>query len=170
MAVLQVLKFPDKRLRNQASQVEHFDAALQSTVDDMFETMYFEEGIGLAAIQVNIQKEIVVMDLRKGEPLCLINPEILSKEGECVNEEGCLSVPEYFAKVKRAQRIVVRANKPDGSVQEFAAEDLLAVCIQHEIDHLRGKLFIDYLSPLKRESLLRRIKKKSNKKVLEPVL
>ena len=163
MAQLEVLTIPDKRLRNKAKRVGHFDASLQKIVDDMFETMYAEEGIGLAAIQVNIPQAIVVIDLGEDNPFCLINPETISQSGECTNEEGCLSVPDYVAKVKRAEKVLVRANKLDGSEWEISAEGLLAVCIQHEMDHLQGKLFIDHLSPLKREMALRQAKKSKHK-------
>ena len=164
MAQLEVLRFPDKRLRNKAMPVEQFDAQLKKLVDDMFETMYAENGIGLAAIQVNVPKAVLVIDLGDSKPIHLINPQLISKEGQCINEEGCLSVPGYFAKVKRAAKITVRANKLDGSTWELQAEGLLSVCVQHEIDHLHGKMFVDYLSPLKREMVLRRMNKLAGKR------
>ena len=162
MAVLKILEFPDPQLRKRAVPVETVNDSIQSLVDDMFETMREAKGVGLAATQVNIQKRIVVMDVSedKDAPLCLINPEIYEEEGHEESEEGCLSVPGFFEKVKRAERIKVIALNRDGETFELEADNLLAVCIQHEIDHLEGKLFVDYLSSLKRQ----RIKKKLEKK------
>jgi len=161
MALLQILEFPDPRLRNRAQPVAQVDAALRTLIDDMFETMYAAPGIGLAATQVNVAKRVLVLDLseRRNEPLALINPEILQRAGVEETEEGCLSVPGYFDKVTRAERIRVRALDRDGKQIEFDAEGLLAVCIQHEIDHLDGKLFVDYLSELKRTRIRKKLEK-----------
>ena len=161
MSILTILEFPDERLRKKAVAVKKVDAGVRKFVDDMFETMYEAKGVGLAATQVNVQQRIIVMDVSedKKSPLCLINPEIIQKEGVEETEEGCLSVPGFYEKVKRAANITVRALDKDGKSFEFEADDLLAVCVQHEIDHLEGKLFVDYISPLKRQ----RIKKKLDK-------
>lgn len=158
MASLEILHFPDPRLRRKALPVEGVDDALRQSVEDMFETMYSVQGIGLAATQINLLRQVVVVDISKdrNEPLCLINPEITDREGEEEMREGCLSVPDVFADVQRAEKITLKALDLDGNAFTLEAQGLLAVCIQHEIDHLEGKLFIDYLSPLKRE----RIKKK----------
>lgn len=161
VAILSILEFPDERLRRKASPVEVFDDALQRTIDDMFETMYAAPGIGLAAIQVNIPKRIVVLDIseEKNTPLCLINPEILERTGIEEMDEGCLSLPGIFEKVSRANAVRVRALDRYGEPLDLSAEGLLAVCIQHEIDHLEGKLFVDYLSPLKRQMVRKKLKK-----------
>jgi peptide deformylase len=162
MARLPILEYPDPRLRIRAEPVTKFDTELKTLVADMFETMYTAPGIGLAATQVNVHKRILVCDVavEGKQPYCLINPEIVSAEGRTNAEEGCLSVPEYYDFVDRAAVIRVRAFDPDGKPFELTAEGMLAVCIQHEIDHLEGKLFVDYLSELKRE----RLKKKTSKK------
>ena len=161
MALRTILEFPDPRLRTRAKPVTQFDAALGTLIDDMLETMYAAAVIGLAATQVDVHKRLIVIDLSKehNEPLVLINPEILSREGEAKSEEGCLSVPGYFDEVKRAANIRVRAQDRTGTTFELDFDDVLAVCIQHEMDHLEGKLFVDYLSDLKRE----RIRKKLDK-------
>ena len=161
MALLQILEFPDPRLRTRAQPVTQVDAALRTLIDDMFETMYAAPGIGLAATQVNVAKRVLVIDLseRRDEPLALINPEILERSGIEETEEGCLSVPGYFDKVTRAEKIRVRALDRDGKQIEFEADGLLAVCIQHEIDHLDGKLFVDYLSELKRTRIRKKLEK-----------
>jgi peptide deformylase len=161
MALLQILEFPDPRLRNRAQPVAQVDAALRTLIDDMFETMYAAPGIGLAATQVNVAKRVLVLDLseRRNEPLALINPEIHQRAGVEETEEGCLSVPGYFDKVTRAEQIRVRALDRDGKQIEFDAAGLLAVCIQHEIDHLDGKLFVDYLSELKRTRIRKKLEK-----------
>ncbi len=158
MAILEILHFPDPRLRKKAQPVDKVDDHVRQTVNDMFETMYAAPGIGLAATQVNIQQQIIVMDVseEKDTPLCLINPEIITKEGDEEMQEGCLSVPGIFENVQRAEKITVRALDQNGDSVTHEVDGLLAVCIQHEMDHLQGKLFVDYLSPLKRE----RIKKK----------
>jgi peptide deformylase len=161
MAILEVLHFPDSRLRNRAEPVEFFDQALGQLVDDMFNTMYEAPGIGLAAIQVNVAKRVVVIDLSedRSNPLCLINPEILEQEGEEKSEEGCLSVPGVYDLIKRAAKIKVKAQDREGNPFELEADGLLAVCIQHEIDHLDGKLFVDYLSGLKRRRIRAKLEK-----------
>ena len=161
MALLNVLHFPDPRLRTCAEPVDRVDDGLRKLVDDMFETMYSAPGIGLAATQVNVHRRVIVIDLSetKDQPLCLINPEITASDGVEEMEEGCLSVPGVFEKVRRADRISVRALDRDGQPLTFDAEGLLAVCIQHEMDHLEGKLFIDYLSELKRGRIRKRLQK-----------
>lgn len=161
MALLQILHYPDPRLYNRAEAVSRVDDEIRTLVDDMFETMYAAPGIGLAAIQVNVPLRVIAIDISKDkrDPLCLINPELISKRGTLEIEEGCLSVPGVYEMVHRAEQIRVRALNRAGESFELDAEDLLAACIQHEIDHLDGKLFVDYLSQLKR----RRIKKKAKK-------
>jgi peptide deformylase len=161
LSVLTILEFPDERLRKKAVPVPVVDRNIKKLVDDMLETMYEAKGVGLAATQVNVHQRIVVIDVseEKDKPLCLINPEIINKVGEEESEEGCLSVPGFFEKVKRAERIKVKALDMEGEPFEMEADDLLAVCIQHELDHLEGKLFVDYISSLKRQ----RIKKKLEK-------
>jgi peptide deformylase len=168
MAKLEILHFPDTRLRNTALPVERVDAVVRKLVDDMFETMYAAPGIGLAAIQVNVAKRVIVIDVSENhdQPLCLINPEIIERDGEESCEEGCLSVPGVFETVTRADKIRVRALDRDGSAIEFEADGLLAVCIQHEIDHLDGKLFVDYLSNLKRQRIRKKLEKKSRQAVV----
>jgi peptide deformylase len=161
MSLLNILHFPDERLRTIAKPVEEVDDRIRGIIDDMFETMYAAPGIGLAATQVNVHERLLVIDVSedKNQPLVLINPEITNREGEQEMDEGCLSVPGQYETVRRAERIHVRALDRDGQPFEMEAEGLLAVCIQHEIDHLDGKLFVDYLSQLKRQ----RIKKKLQK-------
>ncbi|MBF7728856.1 peptide deformylase [Pseudomonas sp. N040] len=162
MAILNILEFPDPRLRTKAKPVQVVDDALRQLIDDMFETMYAAPGIGLAATQVNVHKRLVVMDLSedKSAPLVFINPEfaVLCEELEQY-QEGCLSVPGFYEVVERPQKVRINALDRDGQAFELIAEGLLAVCIQHECDHLNGKLFVDYLSSLKRD----RIKKKLEK-------
>ncbi len=161
MAILTVLEFPDERLRRKATVVETVDENIRTLLDDMLETMYQAKGVGLAATQVDVHKRVIVIDTSedKDAPLCLINPEIVAEQGVEESEEGCLSVPGFFEKVRRAEQVTVRALGRDGKPFELQADGLLAVCIQHEMDHLQGKLFVDYLSPLKRQ----RIKKKLDK-------
>lgn len=161
MALLPILEFPDPRLRTRAQPVGEVDAALRKLIDDMFETMYAAPGIGLAATQVNVHKRLLVIDISetRKEPLALINPDILTRDGVEETEEGCLSVPGIYDKVTRAERIRVRALDRDGKQIEFDADGLLAVCIQHEIDHLDGKLFVDYLSELKRTRIRKKLTK-----------
>lgn len=167
MAILDILRFPDPRLRNKAKPVTEIDSEIKKFVDDMLETMYSASGVGLAATQVNVAKRVVVVDVSESrdEPLCLINPEIIEKDGVEESEEGCLSVPGYYEKVKRAEHIRVRALDRDGNQQEFEADGLLAVCVQHEIDHLDGKLFVDYLSSLKRQRIRKKLEKESRQQV-----
>ncbi len=169
MSILSILEFPDKRLRTKAAVVETVDDSIRKLVDDMLETMYEAKGVGLAATQVNVHKRVIVIDVSedKDEPLYLINPEIIEKDGIEESEEGCLSVPGFYEKVTRAEHIKIRALDKEGQSYEMEAKDLLAVCIQHEIDHLDGKLFVDYLSPLKRKRIkdkLEKIHKQQRKK------
>ena len=161
MTLRTILEFPDPRLRTRAQPVTRFDAGVERLIDDMLETLYDAPGIGLAATQVDVHQRLIVIDVSEAhnEPLVLINPRILTLEGETSTEEGCLSVPGVFDTVTRAARIHVRAQARDGSVFERDCADLLAVCVQHEMDHLEGKLFVDYLSSLKRD----RIRKKLDK-------
>lgn len=161
MAKLTVLEFPDPRLRLKAQPVTEFDAALAQLANDMLETMYAAPGIGLAAIQVNVHRQIVVIDVSEqgNEPLVLVNARITAKQGTEVSQEGCLSVPEIYADVQRAAEVDVEAFDVTGKPLAFHADGLLAVCIQHELDHLNGKLFIDYLSPLKRDMVRRKLEK-----------
>jgi peptide deformylase len=161
MALLQILEFPDPRLRIRAQPVTQVDASLRELVDDMFETMYAAPGIGLAATQVNVAKRLLVLDIseKRDQPLVLINPDVVAREGVEETEEGCLSVPGVYDKVTRAEKIRVRALDRDGKPLDFAADGLLAVCIQHEIDHLDGKLFVDYLSELKRTRIRKKLEK-----------
>lgn len=161
MAKLEILHFPDPRLRTQALPVPVVDAAIQQLIDDMFETMYAAPGIGLAATQINFHQRLLVVDVseEKNQPLAFINPEILARDGEEEMEEGCLSVPGIYDKVQRAERIKVRALDRDGKSFELDADGLLAVCIQHEVDHLDGKLFVDYLSSLKRQRIRKKLEK-----------
>ncbi|HEB99001.1 MAG TPA: peptide deformylase [Thiotrichales bacterium] len=170
MARLEILHFPDERLRTRAAPVEVVDDEIRRLVDDMFETMYEAPGIGLAASQVNVHKRVVVIDIseEKNQPLVFINPEILSREGEEEMEEGCLSVPGIYDKVRRAERVRVRALDREGKPFEIEADGLLAVCIQHEIDHLDGKLFVDYLSNLKRQRIRKKLEKARRGEPLEP--
>ncbi len=161
MAVLEVLRFPDERLRTIAQNVVSFDSTIQQIVDDMFETMYAEEGIGLAATQVNIHQRIIVIDTSEDRTgrLVLINPELLEQRGSTGIEEGCLSVPECRALVPRAEWVKIRATNAQGEQFELETDGLLAICIQHEMDHLVGKLFVDYLSPLKRQRIRQKMLK-----------
>jgi peptide deformylase len=161
MSLLTVLHFPDPRLRKRAVAVGTIDESVRILARDMLETMYAERGIGLAATQVNVQKRVIVMDLseERNAPQIFINPEILSTEGTCEGQEGCLSVPGYYDKVRRAERVTYRYQDLDGRAIAAQADGLLAICLQHEIDHLNGKLFIDYLSPLKQQRLRKKIEK-----------
>lgn len=161
MPVLEILQYPDPRLRTKAQPVATVDDAVRALIEALFETMYAAPGIGLAATQVNVHRRVIVIDVSpdQDQPLCLINPEILETRGENYSEEGCLSVPDVFETVARAESIRVRALRGDGAAQEFEADGLLAVCIQHELEHLDGKLFVDHLSELKRS----RIRKKFDK-------
>jgi peptide deformylase len=162
MALLPILEYPDPRLKKVAATVTAFTPDIAKLVRDMAETMYAAPGVGLAATQVDVHKRILVIDISetKNDLLVLINPEIVAAEGEAECEEGCLSVPGYFDKVTRAARVTVRAQDVHGETFERTAEELLAVCVQHEMDHLMGKVFVDYLSPLKRARLAARQRKK----------
>ncbi|CAJ0999603.1 Peptide deformylase [Sodalis praecaptivus] len=161
MSLLQVLHYPDERLRKVAKPVADVNDAIRRIVDDMFETMYAEEGIGLAATQVDIHQRIIVIDVseNRDQRLVLINPELLEKSGETGIDEGCLSIPDQRGFVPRAEKVKVRALDRDGNSFELEADDLLAICIQHEMDHLVGKLFVDYLSPLKRQRIRQKMEK-----------
>ncbi len=161
MAILEVLHFPDDRLKEIAQPVQEITPAIQTIIDDMLDTMYAEEGIGLAAVQVNILQRIVVIDLSgtRDEPLIFINPVLTEKSGDTGIEEGCLSVPESRAFVPRAESVTVTALDRDGNEFTLEAHDLLAICLQHEVDHLNGKLFIDYLSPLKQQRIRKKLEK-----------
>jgi len=167
MALLNILKFPDPRLRTRARPVTEFDDDLRRLVADMFETMYEAPGIGLAATQVDVHKRLLVMDVSedKSRPRVLINPEILEAEGEEEMDEGCLSVPGYYETVRRAERVRVRAQDERGEWFEIEADGLEAVCIQHEMDHLEGKLFVDYLSSLKRDRIRKKLEKQKKQAV-----
>ena len=161
MAKLNILEFPDPRLTTVATAVETFDKELKKLVEDMTETMYSANGIGLAATQVNVHKRLLVLDVSENQdqPRVYINPEILSQSGEQTHEEGCLSVPGIYANVKRAENITVKAQDIEGNSFEEQLEELHAVCIQHEMDHLIGRLFVDYLSPLKRNMVKKKLEK-----------
>ncbi len=161
MALLEILHYPDPRLRNQATPVSSVNAEIKKLVDDMLETMYDAPGIGLAAIQVNVPKRVIVIDISedKSAPQVFINPELIP-DGEVIEaEEGCLSVPGIYETVNRPERVKIQALNREGESFETVADGLLAVCIQHEVDHLDGKLFVDYLSRLKQQ----RIRKKALK-------
>ena len=161
--ILDILKYPDKRLRTIAKPVVSVDETIKQQVKNMFETMYEAPGIGLAATQVNFHQRIIIIDISDqcNEPICLINPEIIEKSGEIQWEEGCLSVPDYYENIIRANDIKVQALNQHGETFELEASEMLSVCIQHEIDHLNGILFVDHLSKLKQK----RLKKKAEKKV-----
>ena len=161
--ILDILKYPDKRLRTIAKPVVNVDETIRQQVKDMFKTMYEAPGIGLAATQVNFHQRIIVIDISDqcNEPICLINPEVIEKSGEIQWEEGCLSVPDYYENIIRANDIKVQALNQHGETFELEASEMLSVCIQHEIDHLDGILFVDHLSKLKQK----RLKKKTEKKV-----
>ncbi|WP_455234927.1 peptide deformylase [Thiogranum longum] len=161
MATLDILHFPDPRLRTRAEEVVTVDDQLRTLVDDMFETMYKAPGIGLAATQVNVHKRVVVIDIsqEQDQPLVFINPVIVEKDGVEEMDEGCLSVPGIYERVQRAERVKVRALDRNGESFELELDGLLAVCIQHEIDHLDGKLFVDYLSQLKRQRIRKKLEK-----------
>jgi peptide deformylase len=161
MAILTILEFPDPRLRKKAVPVDAVDDELRALIDDMFETMYAAPGIGLAATQVDVHRRLLVADVSsdKDDPHVFINPEILEKDGVAVTEEGCLSVPGYYEEVERAEHIRVRYLDRDGREREGEFEGLLAICVQHEIDHLDGKLFVDYLSEAKRTRIRKKLEK-----------
>ncbi|MBI3562416.1 MAG: peptide deformylase [Gammaproteobacteria bacterium] len=161
MAVLTILHYPDERLRTRAQPVVAVDARIRQLVDDMFETMYAAPGIGLAATQVDVHQQVIVMDVseQRNQPLTFINPEIVHHDGEQEYEEGCLSVPGFYEPVARAAQIRVRALDREGTPFELDGAELLAVCIQHEMDHLEGKLFVDYISQLKRTRIRKKLEK-----------
>lgn len=161
MALLEVLHFPDQRLRTVAKAVAQITPEIKDIASNMLETMYQENGVGLAATQVNIHQRIAVIDTSESrdQPMVLINPLIIDQSGEEISEEGCLSVPDTNADVKRAEFITVQYLDLDGNTQVIETDGLLAVCIQHELDHLKGKLFIDYLSPFKQKRIKTRLEK-----------
>jgi peptide deformylase len=161
MAFLQILKYPDPRLYTVATPIDNVDQEIRSLIDDMAETMYAAPGIGLAATQVDVHKQLIVMDVSetKDQLLVLINPEIIESSGQIECEEGCLSVPGIYEKVSRAEKIRVKALDRQGNSFEFDAEGLLAICVQHEMDHLKGKVFVEYLSPLKQERIVKKLRK-----------
>ncbi|MEE4185355.1 MAG: peptide deformylase [Gammaproteobacteria bacterium] len=161
MAVLEILEYPDPRLRTKAAPVTVFDGALGELVDNLLETMYAAPGIGLAATQVDVHQRVLVVDVSedRSAPHCLINPQIIRQQGAIMADEGCLSVPEIYEPVSRAEDITVEAQDRTGKRFELEATGLLAICIQHEMDHLEGKLFVDYLSQLKRERVRKKLTK-----------
>ena len=167
MAKLDILEFPDPRLRTKAKQVTKVDDNMRKLTDDMLETMYEAPGIGLAATQVNVHKRIVVIDVTedKSQPLVLINPEYEILEGEQEYDEGCLSVPGYYETVTRAEKILLKALNREGEPFEMECEGILSVCVQHELDHLEGKLFVDHISKLKRERIRKKLVKEQKEKV-----
>jgi len=161
MTRLTILEYPDPRLRTRAAPVDAVDDSLRGLIDDMLETMYAANGIGLAATQVNVHRRVLVADVseERKDPRVFINPAILSRDGVTKSQEGCLSVPGYYDEVERAGRVRVRALGRDGGSFEVELEGMLAICMQHEIDHLNGKLFVDYLSEMKRERVRRKLEK-----------
>jgi len=171
MAILKILEFPDPRLRKKALPVAAVDDVLRQLIDDMFETMYGAPGIGLAATQVDVHRRLLVADVstEKDDPHVLINPEIVAKDGLEVSEEGCLSVPGYYEEVERAEHVRVKYLDRSGEAQEEDFEGLLAVCVQHEIDHLDGRLFVDYLSEAKRQRIRKRLEKDRRLQIQESV-
>ncbi|MBM7073209.1 peptide deformylase [Shewanella sp. 202IG2-18] len=169
MTILTVLRFPDERLRTVAKPVTDWGEQLQQQIDDMFETMYEQKGIGLAATQVDFHQQLIVMDLYDEEdrPKVFINPQIVASSGQFTNEEGCLSVPGVFAKVDRSEFVTLKAKDREGTEFIVEADGLFAICIQHEIDHLNGKLFVDYLSPLKRNRIKDKLEKEARQTAKE---
>jgi peptide deformylase len=167
MSRLTILEYPDPRLRTRARPVEHFDEALGRLIDDMFETMYAAPGIGLAATQVDVHRRLIVMDVSedRSEPLVFINPEFLEREGVAKTEEGCLSVPGIFDDIQRAAKIRIRAQDRTGAAFERELEGMVSVCLQHEMDHLEGRLFVDYLSDLKRDRIRKKLDKDRKERV-----
>jgi peptide deformylase len=163
MAILDVLRFPDERLRTVAKKIIEVDKSITTIINDMLDTMRDENGIGLAATQVNIHKRLVVMDVSENQdtPMVFINPEITHKEGKTISEEGCLSVPNNYAQVERAEKVTVTALDKKGEPFTLDADGLMAICIQHELDHLKGILFVDYLSPLKRQRIKTKLEKEA---------
>ena len=169
MTRLTILEYPDPRLRTLAVPVARVDDSVRQLIDDLLETMYAAKGVGLAATQVNVHQRLLVADVSetKDQPVVLVNPEIIERGETGVAEEGCLSVPGFFEEVTRARRIRVRALGRDGSALEMDADGLLAVCVQHEIDHLDGKLFVDYLSELKRTRIRKKLEKDQRQRTTE---
>jgi len=169
MTRLTILEYPDPRLRTRAAQVAEVDAEVRQLIDDLLETMYAAKGVGLAATQVNVHRRVLVADVseQKDSPLAFVNPEVLAREEVGTMQEGCLSVPGFFEDVERAHRVRVRALGRDGKPFELDAEGLLAVCVQHEIDHLDGKLFVDYLSELKRTRIRKKLEKEHKQRATE---
>ena len=165
MAIRDILVFPHPNLRKKAAPVEVFDDELRTLVSDMFETMYDAPGIGLAATQIDVHQRVIVIDVSedKSEPMVFINPELLEEEGKNVHEEGCLSVPGFYESVERPEKIRVKAFDEHGKEYELDAEGLLATCVQHEIDHLNGKVFVDYVSALKRDRIRKKLEKQQRK-------
>jgi peptide deformylase len=165
MAILEILQYPDNRLNTPAQRVEKIDAATKKLIDDLAETMYAAPGVGLAATQVNVHKQIIVIDVSedRGDLRVFINPEITRREGLAVNQEGCLSVPGIYDNVERADSVTVTALDRNGSRFTLNASGLLATCIQHEMDHLQGKVFVDYLSELKQNRVRAKLKKRQRK-------
>lgn len=163
MAKLEILEYPDERLRTVAAPVESVDDELRAIIDDMFETMYDAKGVGLAATQVDVHKRLFIADCSENQdlPLVFINPSIIARDGMHENEEGCLSFPNVYAKVERASEVTVQALDRDGKAFTMDVEGLLAICVQHELDHLEGKLFVDYLSPLKRTRIRKKLEKEA---------
>jgi len=172
MAKLNILEYPDPRLRTRAAPVAAVDDSIRTLIDDMLETMYAAPGVGLAATQVNVHKRVLVVDVTRDQngPLAFVNPEIIERQGTTEAEEGCLSVPGIFDKLNaRSERVVVRALDRDGKPFELEADGLLSVCIQHEMDHLEGKLFVDYLSELKRGRIRKKLEKERRDRAVAPV-
>jgi len=167
MSIMEILHFPDDRLRTQAKKVDQVTEKYKTLADDMLETMYAAPGIGLAATQVNVHEQMLVVDISddKSQPLVIINPEILESRGIEIMEEGCLSVPDIYAEVERADWIKLKYQDLQGQEVEMEADGILAVCIQHEIDHLKGKLFVDYLSKLKRDRIRKKLEKLKKSKM-----
>ncbi|SQH74610.1 peptide deformylase [Shewanella benthica] len=161
MSLLKVLRFPDERLRTFAKPVTEFNTGLQTQINNMFETMYEEKGVGLAATQVDYHRQLIIMDLQDEEerPKVFINLEIVASSGHFSNEEGCLSVPGFYADIERAEHVTIKALDRDGIEFTLDADGLFAICLQHELDHLKGKLFVDYLSPLKRQRIKQKLEK-----------
>ena len=161
MSLLPILQYPDKRLRNKAKPVDTVDASIRELLDNMLETMYEDRGVGLAATQVNVAKRVIVMDVSetRNKPICLVNPEYIKKKGEILSQEGCLSFPGIYNEVRRAQWVHIKALDRNGKSFEIQSDEFLALCIQHEIDHLEGILFVDHLSALKRRLALKKLEK-----------
>ncbi|EDP99575.1 peptide deformylase [Shewanella benthica] len=161
MSLLKILRFPDERLRTLAKPVTEFNTGLQTQINNMFETMYEDKGVGLAATQVDYHRQLIIMDLQDEEerPKVFINLEIVASSGHFSNEEGCLSVPGFYADIERAEHVTIKALDRDGIEFTLDADGLFAICLQHELDHLKGKLFVDYLSPLKRQRIKQKLEK-----------